>query len=71
MHPSAEFAGELLRVVRAHDHLSVQDLLDGLRDAVAATLYTERVQPDSFYKEVNRRIQVLNEYHQTNKGVEQ
>ncbi len=63
MHPSAEFAQKLLEVVREHEDMDIQDLLDGLRDAVAATLYTERVQPDSFYREVNDRINTLKAYY--------
>lgn len=61
MHKSAEISVALMEVIRSYDDEPVQTLLDGLRDAVATTLFTERVVPNSFYEEVNRRIDTLKE----------
>lgn len=61
MHKSAEISVALMEVIRSYDDEPVQTLLDGLRDAVATTLFVERVVADSFYEEVNRRIETLKE----------
>jgi hypothetical protein len=61
MHKSAEISVALMEVIRSYDDEPVQTLLDGLRDAVATTLFTERVVPHSFYEEVSRRIDTLRE----------
>lgn len=61
MHKSAEISIALMEVIRSYDDEPVQTLLDGLRDAVATTLFAERVVANSFYEEVNRRIETLKE----------